>query len=108
MTTTDCSVASNWHTMGGEADSTYQEDSYSAQAYTVNGVSSLANGSYHLVISGKNPNNNPETIVGYGEIRGKESFWDFWGADSSGSFDVYTIGSSSLTDSNTNATVSKN
>ena len=108
MTTTDCSVASNWHTMGGEADSTYQEDSYSAQAYTVNGVSSLANGSYHLVISGKNPNNNPETIVGYGEIRGKESFWDFWGADSSGSFDVYTIGSSSMTDSGTDATVAAN
>ena len=106
--TKDCSNASNWQKMGGEADSTYQEDSYSAQAYTVNGVSSLANGSYHLVISGKNPNNNPETIVGYGEIRGKESFWDFWGADSSGSFDVYTIGSSSMTDSNTDATVSAN
>ena len=106
--TADCSLSGNWLVQGGTADSTYQEDSYSAQAYSVSGVSSLSDGSYHLVISSSNPNNNPETIVGYGEIRGNDSFWDFWGADSSGSFDVWTIGSSSLSDSGTDATVAAN
>ena len=108
VVTADCSLSGNWLVQGGTADSTYQEDSYSAQAYSVSGVSSLSDGSYHLVISSSNPNNNPETIVGYGEIRGNDSFWDFWGADSSGSFDVWTIGSSSLSDSGTDATVAAN
>ena len=54
------------------------------------------------------------TLVGYQAVSADvavdhgDSFWDFWGADSSGSFDVWAIGSSSLSDSGTDATVAAN
>ena len=39
----------------------------------------------------ENPNTKPEAVVGYGEIRGSESFWDYWGGDSSAAFDLYRL-----------------
>jgi len=45
-------------------------------------------------LDGENANTKPEAVVGYGEIRGAESFWDFWGGDSSATLDLWAIPSS--------------
>jgi len=88
----------SWTVVGGEADTTYSEDSYDSQPYSitveVSGSSYTTKGSYHLVLDGKDPNSAPEAIVGYGEIRGAESFWDFWGGDTSATLDLWEIPSS--------------
>ena len=81
--------------VGGTEDTSYQEDSYNSQPYSVTvNVSGSAydiEGSYHLVLDGKNPNSSPEAIVGYGEIRGDKTFWDFWGGDATATLDLWTI-----------------
>ena len=89
--------SSDW-TEEGTSDSTYNEDSYSSQGFTISvtsgGSTYSTEGSYHLVLDGENPNTKPEAVVGYGEIRGAESFWDFWGGDSSATLDLWAIPSS--------------
>ena len=46
-----------------------------------------SSGSYHITL--EDPSSKPEAIVGYGEIRGSETFWDYWGADNSSTHYLY-------------------
>jgi len=89
---------STWST-SGTSDDTYTESSgYEAQPYSVSvevsGSTYTEEGSYHIVLDDKNPNTYPEAVVGYGEIRGSQTFWDFWGADSTATHDLWEIPSS--------------
>ena len=79
---------------GGDYGS--ESDTFSSNPNTVNLSSSISdNGSYEILISGKTPSANPESVVGYGEVKGSDSFWDFWGADTTGTFDIWRIDNSS-------------
>ena len=71
-----------------------KNDGKPLQNVNVSGSAYDTEGSYHLVLDEKDPNSSPEAIVGYGEIRGDKSFWDFWGGDSSATLDLWTIPSS--------------
>ncbi|MEK9837180.1 MAG: hypothetical protein VW777_16755, partial [Deltaproteobacteria bacterium] len=69
---------------------------FSSNPNTVSLSSSISdNGSYEILISGRTPSANPESVVGYGEVKGSDSFWDFWGADTTGTFDIWRIDNSS-------------
>ena len=86
--------SSSWQTMSGNApgsDDAYAESDYDAQGYNVSvkvGSDNFSSsGSYHIIL--EHPSSKPEAIVGYGEIRGADSFWDYWGADSSATHYLY-------------------
>ena len=81
-------------TPGGDYGS--ESDTFTSNPNTVSLSSSISdNGSYEILISGKTPSANPESVVGYGEVKGSDSFWDFWGADTTGTFDIWRIDNSS-------------
>ena len=71
----------------------YEESDYDAQGYSVSVKNSSdnssfnVNGSYHIAL--EDPSSKPEAIIGYGEIRGAESFWDYWGADTTATHKLY-------------------
>ena len=83
---------SSWSESGSN-DGGYSESDYDAQGYTVtiknssDNSSFTAAGSYHVAL--EDPSSKPEAIVGYGEIRGADSFWDYWGADSTATHYLY-------------------
>ena len=86
--------SSTWQTMSGTApgsDDAYAESDYDAQGYNVSvkvGSDNFSSsGSYHITL--EDPSSKPEAIVGYGEIRGSETFWDYWGADNSSTHYLY-------------------
>ena len=72
---------------------TYEESDYDAQGYSVSVKNSSdnssfnVNGSYHIAL--EDPSSKPEAIIGYGEIRGAESFRDYWGADTTATHKLY-------------------
>ena len=74
-------------------DGAYDESDYDAQGYSVSGKNSSdnfsfnVNGSYFIDL--EDPSSKPEAIIGYGEIRGAESFWDYWGADTTATHELY-------------------
>ena len=59
----------------------YSETEYDSQGYSVSVKNSSdnssfnVNGSYHIAL--EDPFSKPEAIIGYGEIRGADSFWDY-------------------------------
>ena len=77
------------------SDDAYAESDYDAQGYSVSVKNSSdnssfnVNGSYHIAL--EDPSSKPEAIIGYGEIRGAESFWDYWGADNNSQISGVTI-----------------
>ena len=86
--------SSTWQTMSGTApgsDDAYAESDYDAQGYNVSvkvGSDNFSSsGSYHITL--EDQSSKPEAIVGYGEIRGSETFWDYWGADNSSTHYLY-------------------
>ena len=86
--------SSTWQTMSGTApgsDDAYAESDYDAQGYNVSvkvgSDNFTSSGSYHITL--EDPSSKPEAIVGYGEIRGSETFWDYWGADNSSTHYLY-------------------
>ena len=86
--------SSTWQTMSGTApgsDDAYAESDYDAQGYNVSvkvGSDNFSSsGSYHITL--EDPSSKPEAIVGYGEIRGSETFRDYWGADNSSTHYLY-------------------
>ena len=88
--------SSSWQTMSGTepgSDDAYAESDYDAQGYSVSVKNSSdnssfnVNGSYHIAL--EDPSSKPEAIIGYGEIRGAESFWDYWGADTTATHKLY-------------------
>ena len=88
--------SSSLQTMSGTepgSDDAYAESDYDAQGYSVSVKNSSdnssfnVNGSYHIAL--EDPSSKPEAIIGYGEIRGAESFWDYWGADTTATHKLY-------------------
>ena len=72
-------------------------DTFSSNPNTVNLSATITTaGSYEILIQGKTPSANPEAIVGYGEVSANDSFWDFWGAETSGTFDIWKVGGSKI------------
>ena len=75
------------------SDDAYSESDYDSQGYLVSIKNSSdkssfnVKGSYHIAFEGSS--NKPEAIIGYGEIRGPESFWDYWGADTTATHKLY-------------------
>jgi len=75
------------------SDDAYSGSDYDSQGYSVSVKNSSdnssfnVNGSYHITFEG--PSSKPEAIIGYGEIRGAESFWDNWGADTTATHKLY-------------------
>ena len=85
--------------VGGTASGDYgsESDTFSSNPNTVNLSATITTaGSYEILIQGKTPSANPEAIVGYGEVSANDSFWDFWGAETSGTFDIWKVGGSKI------------
>ena len=76
-----------------QSDDAYSESGYDSQCYSVlvknssDNSSFNDNGSYHIAFEG--PSSKPEAIIGYGKIRGAESFWDNRGADTTATHKLY-------------------
>ena len=92
----DNGTNSQWTKLSGDApgsDDAYAESDYDSQGYPVtvkkfsDNSSFNVNGSYHIAL--EDPSSKPEAIIGYGEIRGAESFWDYWGANTSATHKLY-------------------
>ena len=75
------------------SDDAYSESDYDSQGYSVSVKNSSdnssfnVNGSYHIAFEG--PSSKSEAIIGYGEIRGAESFWDNWVAETTATHKHY-------------------
>ena len=71
----------------------YAESDYKVQGYSVSVKNSSDNSSFNVngsnYITLEDPSSKPEVIIGYGGIRGAESFWDYWGADTTATHYLY-------------------